>query len=90
MLFFVFVFVLVFVGVLALLVAVLFVVLITCVMVVVTGEFGRTPKIKYDRSTGAGDASAPAGTATEGDDMSKRSADEFASSNGLKLSAAVP
>ena len=32
------------------------------VLVVVTGEFGRTPKISYAASTGAGDASAPAGT----------------------------
>ena len=38
------------------------------VLVVVTGEFGRTPKIEYDRSTGAGDASAPAGTIQPGRD----------------------
>lgn len=36
------------------------------VLVVVTGEFGRTPKIEYDRSTGAGNASAPAGTVQPG------------------------
>ena len=38
------------------------------VLVVVTGEFGRTPKIEYDRSTGAGDASAAAGTVQPGRD----------------------
>jgi hypothetical protein len=32
------------------------------VMVVVTGEFGRTPKISFDRSTGGGDGSGPTGT----------------------------
>lgn len=38
------------------------------VLVVVTGEFGRTPKINYEPSTGAGDASAPAGTRQPGRD----------------------
>ena len=38
------------------------------VLVVVTGEFGRTPKISYAASTGAGDASAPAGTSQPGRD----------------------
>ena len=38
------------------------------VMVVVTGEFGRTPKISVNRSTGAGDASAPTGTMQPGRD----------------------
>jgi hypothetical protein len=38
------------------------------VLVVVTGEFGRTPKIEYSPSTGAGDASAPAGTKQPGRD----------------------
>ena len=38
------------------------------VLVVVTGEFGRTPKISYAASTGAGDASAPAGTMQPGRD----------------------
>ena len=38
------------------------------VLVVVSGEFGRTPKINFDRSTGAGDASAPAGTLQPGRD----------------------
>ncbi|MCA9076901.1 MAG: DUF1501 domain-containing protein [Planctomycetaceae bacterium] len=38
------------------------------VLVVVTGEFGRTPKVNYDASTGAGNASAPAGTKQPGRD----------------------
>ena len=38
------------------------------VLVVVTGEFGRTPKVNYSPSTGAGNASAPAGTKQPGRD----------------------
>jgi hypothetical protein len=38
------------------------------VLVVVTGEFGRTPKISYAASTGGGNASAPAGTMQPGRD----------------------
>ncbi len=38
------------------------------VLVCVTGEFGRTPKISYAASTGGGDASAPAGTTQPGRD----------------------
>ena len=38
------------------------------VLVVVTGEFGRTPKINYQPSTGKGNASAPAGTKQPGRD----------------------
>ena len=38
------------------------------VLVVVTGEFGRTPLITYDRSTGGGDGSGPAGTIQPGRD----------------------
>ena len=38
------------------------------VMVVVTGEFGRTPKISYRASTGGGVASAPKGTKQPGRD----------------------
>jgi hypothetical protein len=38
------------------------------VLVVVTGEFGRTPKVNYAASTGGGDASAPAGTMQPGRD----------------------
>jgi hypothetical protein len=38
------------------------------VLVVVTGEFGRTPTISYAPSTGEGNASAPAGTQQPGRD----------------------
>jgi hypothetical protein len=38
------------------------------VLVVITGEFGRTPRISYAASTGAGNASAPAGTTQPGRD----------------------
>ncbi len=38
------------------------------VLVVVTGEFGRTPKISYGPSTGGGNASGPAGTIQPGRD----------------------
>lgn len=38
------------------------------ILVVVTGEFGRTPRISYEPSTGAGDGSAPAGTKQPGRD----------------------
>jgi hypothetical protein len=38
------------------------------VMVVVTGEFGRTPRISYVASSGEGVASAPAGTVQPGRD----------------------
>jgi hypothetical protein len=38
------------------------------VLLVVTGEFGRTPKINYAASTGEGNASAPAGTQQPGRD----------------------
>ena len=38
------------------------------VLVCVTGEFGRTPKIEHSPSTGAGDASGPAGTVQPGRD----------------------
>ena len=38
------------------------------VLVVVTGEFGRTPRISHAASTGGGDASAPAGTMQPGRD----------------------
>ena len=38
------------------------------VLLIVTGEFGRTPKISYVASTGEGAASAPAGTIQPGRD----------------------
>jgi hypothetical protein len=38
------------------------------VLVVVAGEFGRTPRISYVASSGAGEASGPAGTVQPGRD----------------------
>lgn len=38
------------------------------VLLVVTGEFGRTPRISFNQSTGAGDGSGPAGTIQPGRD----------------------
>lgn len=54
------------------------------VLVVVTGEFGRTPKIKYDRSTGAGNASAPAGTLQPGRDHWPRAFSNIWAGGGIE------
>jgi hypothetical protein len=53
------------------------------VLVVVTGEFGRTPKISYAPSTGAGDASAPAGTSQPGRDHWPRGFSNIWAGGGL-------
>lgn len=54
------------------------------VLVVVTGEFGRTPKINYDRSTGAGDASAPTGTMQPGRDHWPRAFSNLWAGGGIR------
>lgn len=54
------------------------------VLVVVTGEFGRTPKINYQPSTGAGDASAPAGTHQPGRDHWPRAFSNLWSGGGIQ------
>lgn len=54
------------------------------VLVVVTGEFGRTPKINYAASTGAGDASAPAGTQQPGRDHWPRAWSNIWAGGGIK------
>ncbi|MDZ4689516.1 MAG: DUF1501 domain-containing protein [Planctomycetaceae bacterium] len=54
------------------------------VLVVVTGEFGRTPKINYAPSTGAGDASAPAGTQQPGRDHWPRAFSNIWAGGGLQ------
>ncbi len=54
------------------------------VMVVVTGEFGRTPKVNYKPSTGAGDASAAAGTQQPGRDHWPRAFSNLWAGGGLK------
>ncbi len=54
------------------------------VMVVVTGEFGRTPKINYQPSTGAGNASAPAGTKQPGRDHWARAFSNIWAGGGIE------
>jgi hypothetical protein len=59
------------------------------VLVVVTGEFGRTPKISYDRSTGAGDASAPAGTVQPGRDHWPRAFSNLWAGGGIQTGGII-
>ena len=54
------------------------------VLVVVTGEFGRTPKIDYQPSTGAGNASAPAGTRQPGRDHWPRAFSNLWAGGGIE------
>ena len=54
------------------------------VLVVVTGEFGRTPKINYQPSTGEGDASAPAGTKQPGRDHWPRAFSNIWAGGGIQ------
>jgi uncharacterized protein (DUF1501 family) len=54
------------------------------VLVVVTGEFGRTPKINYAPSTGAGNASAPAGTQQPGRDHWPRAFSNIWAGGGIE------
>ena len=54
------------------------------VLVVVTGEFGRTPKISHQPSTGAGNASAPAGTKQPGRDHWPRAFSNLWAGGGIE------
>ena len=54
------------------------------VLVVITGEFGRTPKISYAASTGVGDASAPAGTMQPGRDHWPRAFSNIWAGGGIQ------
>ena len=54
------------------------------VLVVVTGEFGRTPKVNYQPSTGAGNASAPAGTKQPGRDHWPRAFSNIWAGGGIQ------
>jgi uncharacterized protein (DUF1501 family) len=54
------------------------------VLVVVTGEFGRTPRIEHSPSTGAGDASAPAGTMQPGRDHWPRAFSNLWAGGGIQ------
>ncbi len=59
------------------------------VLVVVTGEFGRTPKINFDRSTGAGDASGPAGTLQPGRDHWPRAFSNIWAGGGIQTGGVI-
>ena len=59
------------------------------VLVVVTGEFGRTPKINYQRSTGAGNASAPAGTLQPGRDHWPRAFSNIWAGGGMETGQVI-
>ena len=54
------------------------------VLVVVSGEFGRTPKVNYQPSTGAGNASAPAGTKQPGRDHWPRAFSNLWAGGGIE------
>lgn len=59
------------------------------VLVVVTGEFGRTPRITFDRSTGAGDASGPAGTLQPGRDHWPRAFSNLWAGGGIQAGGVI-
>jgi len=59
------------------------------VLVVVTGEFGRTPLVNYQPSTGAGDASAPAGTKQPGRDHWPRAFSNLWAGGGLRTGQCI-
>ncbi|MBX3440935.1 MAG: DUF1501 domain-containing protein [Planctomyces sp.] len=59
------------------------------VMVVVTGEFGRTPKISYEASTGEGIASGPPGTQQPGRDHWPRATSMLFAGGGIRTGEVV-
>jgi len=59
------------------------------VLVVVTGEFGRTPKISFNRSTGAGNASGPAGTLQPGRDHWPRAFSNIWAGGGIQTGGVI-
>ncbi len=59
------------------------------VLVVVTGEFGRTPKINYAASTGEGNASAPAGTQQPGRDHWPRAFSNIWAGGGIQTGRCI-
>lgn len=59
------------------------------VLVVVTGEFGRTPKISYSPSTGQGNASAPAGTTQPGRDHWPRAFSNIWAGGGIETGRVI-
>ncbi len=59
------------------------------VLVVVTGEFGRTPKISFDRSTGAHPASGAAGTLQPGRDHWPRAFSNLWAGGGIRTGGVI-
>lgn len=59
------------------------------VLVVVTGEFGRTPKIEHSPSTGQGNASAPAGTQQPGRDHWPRAFSNVWAGGGIQTGRVI-
>lgn len=59
------------------------------VLVVVTGEFGRTPRIEHSPSTGAGNASAPAGTQQPGRDHWPRAFSNIWAGGGIQTGRVI-
>jgi len=59
------------------------------VLVVVTGEFGRTPKIEHSPSTGEGNASAPAGTQQPGRDHWPRAFSNIWARGGMQTGRVI-
>lgn len=59
------------------------------VLVVVTGEFGRTPKISFNRSTGGGNASGPTGTLQPGRDHWPRAFSNIWAGGGMQTGGVI-
>jgi hypothetical protein len=59
------------------------------VLVVVTGEFGRTPKIEHSPSTGEGNASGPAGTQQPGRDHWPRAFSNIWAGGGIETGRVI-
>lgn len=59
------------------------------VLVVVSGEFGRTPKISHVASSGAGEASAPAGVVQPGRDHWPRAFTNLWAGGGLQTGGVI-
>ena len=59
------------------------------VLVVVTGEFGRTPRISHVASSGAGEASAPAGTVQPGRDHWPRANSMIWAGGGIRTGQVI-
>jgi uncharacterized protein (DUF1501 family) len=59
------------------------------VLVVVTGEFGRTPRISYVASSGGGVASAPAGTVQPGRDHWPRANSMIWAGGGIRTGQVI-